>query len=155
MDERDENHLINEMKTNRDTTLRGLTTFMSDTLGHSIPKSSIRRTIRRSGLFSCLRFFSWDGNTRVLRYPQEGHREEFITTRLQCEGVSIMVWGCVRAGGVGPLKTIKNTLDQYAYMDMMKRKLLPFMEYLSENNDGEFIYQEDNAPCPKSKLAEE
>ncbi|OAD70984.1 hypothetical protein PHYBLDRAFT_159508 [Phycomyces blakesleeanus NRRL 1555(-)] len=126
MDERDECHLINEMKTNRETTLGGLTTFMSDTLGHPISNNESRFML-----------FSRDGNTRVWRYPQEKYREEFIRPRLQCDGGSIMVWGC------------------YAYMDLMKRKLLPFMESLSENNDGEFIYQEDNASCHKSKVAED
>ncbi|OAD72046.1 hypothetical protein PHYBLDRAFT_68686 [Phycomyces blakesleeanus NRRL 1555(-)] len=73
----------------------------------------------------------------------------------RCDRGSIMVWGYVWAGRVGPLITIKNKLDKYAYMDLIKRKVLPFMEYLSENNDEEFIYQEYNAPCHKSKLAEE
>ena len=48
---------------------------------------------------------------------------------------------------MGPLVLIKGTLDAKKYIDLLKKYLIPFINELKNNNNDEFIFQEDNAPC--------
>ncbi|OAD74880.1 hypothetical protein PHYBLDRAFT_158530, partial [Phycomyces blakesleeanus NRRL 1555(-)] len=118
------------MKKDCNATLEEPTNAMRLMIGKYICKNNICKAI----------FFSKDGNLRIWRFPLEKFKSDCIMPRVQFGGGLVMVWGC-------PLKRIINSLDQFGYINLLERKLLPFYGCLSERHDGKFIYQDNNAPC--------
>ncbi|OAD71083.1 Homeodomain-like DNA binding domain-containing transcription factor [Phycomyces blakesleeanus NRRL 1555(-)] len=168
IDERDECHLINEIKTNRETTLGGLTTFMSDTLG--IPSPSLLfielfvdldYLLVKLYTSHCYQKHTRRSSWNLLIMPERPIRDGIASSGVMSQGLCFSAeMTILEYGGILKKNTEKSSLDQdcsvvEAPLWFGAVKLLPFMESLSENNDGEFIYQEDNASCHKSKVAEE
>ena len=60
---------------------------------------------------------------------------------------SVMVWGCFKGDKIGPLYIVENTMNSIQYRDVLNNKLLPFY-----NQFEEAIYQDDSAPCHRSKM---
>lgn len=58
---------------------------------------------------------------------------------------SVMVWGCFTASKTGPLIVIEGTLNSEKYINMLNH--IDIQE-LDENIE---FFQQDNAPCHKSK----
>ena len=59
-------------------------------------------------------------------------------------GGKVMVWGCMSASGVGDLVVVKDTMDQYKYIEILKNHL-----QVSANKMGlgrNYIFQQDNDP---------
>ena len=52
----------------------------------------------------------------------------------------LMIWGCVRSNGERLIFPIKNKINADAYIDCLKKKVLPFL-YLYQ------VFQQDNAPA--------
>ena len=59
-----------------------------------------------------------------------------------------MIWGCFSWYGVGPLVWIKYILDQFGYIDILEKTMLPYVE---ENLPLKWTYQQDNDPKHTSK----
>ena len=70
--------------------------------------------------------------------------------------VSIMVWGCMCASGVGRMCILNGTVNGAKYLnEVLEKRLIPSIRDLSPSlPDGtrSFIFQQDNAPCHTSKL---
>lgn len=62
-----------------------------------------------------------------------------------------MVWGCFNFNGCGPLVPITGTMNAAKYRDVLAGYLIPYVTDKYPN--GDFIYQQDNAPCHKAVLA--
>ena len=63
-----------------------------------------------------------------------------------------MVWGCISAYGVGKLEFINGTLNSGGYINVLANNLLQSIDKLCMEK---FIFQQDGAPCHKSKLISE
>ena len=62
---------------------------------------------------------------------------------------SIMMWGCFAFGGVGKIKFIQNSLDSSGYKSIFENEVIESGQKLF---NGPFVYQDDNAPCHRSRL---
>ena len=60
-----------------------------------------------------------------------------------------MVWGCFSGIGTGSLYRVEGILDSNKYIRLLNSAMFPSVEKLFQN--GEYIYQQDNAPCHKAK----
>ena len=63
-----------------------------------------------------------------------------------------MVWGCFSGIGAGSLYRVEGILDSKKYIRLLNSAMFPSVEKLFQN--GEYIYQQDNAPCHKAKRVE-
>jgi transposase len=62
-------------------------------------------------------------------------------------GTSVMIWGCMNANTVGRLHIITGTVNANVYVnEILVKKLLPSAEMMYGKR-GEYIFQQDNAPC--------
>lgn len=61
----------------------------------------------------------------------------------------IMVWGCFGNGRVGPLHPVEGAIDSHAYIAIMRSCLDPAKQAVFDG--GDFVFQQDNAPCHVSK----
>jgi transposase len=98
--------------------------------------------------------FQNDSNDWVWRMVGEKYKKEYLSpTVKQSDG--IMVWGCFTRKKMGPLVLVEGKLNSSKYNNILTENLLPFINELREEEDGDgvFIFQEDNAPCHKSGAA--
>ena len=62
----------------------------------------------------------------------------------------LMVWGCMSYSGVGPVLPVMGTLRQDEYVSILQQHMVPQMaEWLGPKGS---IFQQDNAPCHKSRF---
>lgn len=86
-----------------------------------------------------------DQRPKVLRRKNEAFHKDCLNRKVKFPA-SIMVWGCMSAKGVGSLCFV----DGIVNLKILKDHLLPSIEEL-QSNDKDYIFQQDGAPCHKSK----
>ncbi len=64
-----------------------------------------------------------------------------------------MVWGCISYKGVGELRVIDDTMDSIAYTRVLSECLHDSVS--AAGLSGDFMFQQDNAPCHKSTYTKE
>lgn len=62
-----------------------------------------------------------------------------------------MVWGSMSATGVGELFVCEGRMNSRTYIDMLEEVLEPCALKLFDNDEPEYYFQQDNAPCHKSR----
>ena len=87
-------------------------------------------------------FFA-DGRLRVRRREGERLIDVCVQPGAPRVGPSVMVWGAFHAGGKSDLVFIEGGLNQYRYMDILRRHLLPWARAQFQAN---FVLVQDNAP---------
>ncbi len=87
--------------------------------------------------------FQNDSKSWVWRKVNEKYNVECLKPTVK-NSVGIMVWGCFYKNQVGPIVLVEGTLNADKYIKLLKENLLPF---LNELGIGEYIFQDDNAPC--------
>jgi transposase len=87
----------------------------------------------------------------VRRFKHEKYKPQFIKNRVQAGGGSIGIWGCISMNGTGCSKVYSGSMDQHLYIDTLENELKPSIELLIPG-DPDWIFQQDNAPCHKTKL---
>lgn len=85
----------------------------------------------------------------VIRTAGEAYNSDCLRRQVKYPG-SVMVWGCMSAKGVGVLHIIDGTVNAAAYGSILTSHLLPSIEKL-QTTEGEFIFQQDNAPCHRAR----
>ena len=90
--------------------------------------------------------FHNDGRAGVWRGVGERYNVDCLKPTVQGGGGSVMVWGCISWEGVGPLVLVEGTLDQYRYVNLLSKHLVPYLKEIDEQHPG-VIFQSDNAPC--------
>ena len=78
------------------------------------------------------------------RLPQQKLNPRFIVQTVK-HPVKLMVWGCFGNGRVGDLHPVTGKIDSHAYINIV-RSALPQVKQ-SVFDGGEFVFQQDNAPC--------
>lgn len=92
-----------------------------------------------------------DRPENCIRRPNEALKSECLTKTVKHDE-GIMVWGCFSFNGVGQLAWIDRLkIDSSLYCQILKHTLYPSIEKL--HPDGQFIFQQDNAPCHTSKMS--
>ena len=61
-----------------------------------------------------------------------------------------MVWECMSYRGPGLLTTVEGNLKSEGYIQILGDYMMPSADLLGYG--GRYIYQEDNAPCHKSRI---
>jgi hypothetical protein len=99
---------------------------------------------------SKISLFGSDG----VRYVRRRSGEEFLPQCLTAtvkHPVSVMVWGCMAANGVGRLTVCDGIVNAIKYMDILETKMVPSARSLFNiqppSTLPDFTFQQDNAPC--------
>lgn len=85
-----------------------------------------------------------DSGQKLWRKPNTELQLANLNATVKHAGGSVMVWGCMSAGGVGNLAFIDTTMDSKAYLEILKTNLLRSAEKLGLNQS--FIFMQDNDP---------
>jgi hypothetical protein len=64
-----------------------------------------------------------------------------------------MFWSCITAAGPGSLIPVTGTVTAVKYIDILQQHLIPHCSVWYP--DGNFIYQQDNAPCHKASTVQQ
>lgn len=93
-----------------------------------------------------------------IMYVRRRTGEEFLpscTLRTVKFPTSVMLWGCMCAGGIGRLHVIQGTVTGEKYIqDILEKKMLPSAADLFQsdvNHNADFVFQQDNASCHTAK----
>lgn len=87
--------------------------------------------------------FGSDGIKFVRRPVGKRFDPKYQLPTVKHGGGSIMVWGCFSKSGPGPIVRIDQIMDQYLYLDILNRHMLPYAE---ENMPLQWQFQQDNDP---------
>ena len=93
-----------------------------------------------------------DGKLSVWREPGKGLNPENITPTKKFGGGSVMVWGCFSYKGVGKFVFIDGIIDGDYYVSILSDNLKSSARKMKLSD---FIFQQDNDPKHKCKLASE
>ncbi len=97
---------------------------------------------------SRFKLFGSDGRCYVWRTVNSQLEEKNLSSTVKFGGGSIMVWGCFGNGMVGNLKIVNENLNTLGYIDLLSTNLLSSVQKCGMES---YIFQQDNAPCHKSK----
>lgn len=62
-------------------------------------------------------------------------------------GGSVMIWGSMTSQGVGEMYVCEGRMNAVKYIDMLEQVLEPSVVKFYDTIDGEYYFQQDNAPC--------
>ncbi len=91
------------------------------------------------------------GNNFVRRRPGEEFNPQCILPTVK-HPMSVMVWGCMSAAGVGRLKVVEGMMNANKYIEVLTGVMLPSAR---EMFTGNWTFQDDNAPCHRAKKVKE
>lgn len=92
--------------------------------------------------------FGNQAHTYVRRFRGEEFKHECLNLSVK-HPLKIMVWGCMAASGVGRLHIVDGMVNGAKYITILQKYMVPSAEQLFP---GDFLFQDDNAPCHRSKL---
>lgn len=87
---------------------------------------------------------------RIRRSVSEKYNEDCLAPKVQKGGGSVMIWGCLSGKGKGEMCFVEGTVNSDKYIDIMENTMLPSKKKVFGRRKVWF-YQQDNAPCHKSK----
>jgi len=85
---------------------------------------------------------------KCYRTPQQKYLSGFMTRTVK-HPERLTFWGCFGNGKVGPLQFLTGSINSQTYVAILRSCLADAKAEVFEN--GEFIFQQDNAPCHVSK----
>lgn len=88
-----------------------------------------------------INLISSDGKQYVRRPSKAAMNPKYTKKQVKHGGGNIKVWGCFSGLGVGPVRKIEGTLDQYQYKQILEETMLPYAE---ENLPVTWTFQQDN-----------
>ena len=99
-----------------------------------------------------INLFGSDGRIYVRRKDGTRFQIDHLKPTVKFGGGCIMVWGCFSSKGVGRLVIIDGNMDALKYIKILDTNLIESARIMGLNS---FIFQQDNDPKHKSKLATE
>lgn len=94
--------------------------------------------------------FGSDGIRYVRRRPNEAHIPECTKPTVK-HPTSVMIWGCMAQSGIGRIVVLDGTVNAERYLEeVLKRPMLLSAADIF-GPGGEFIFQQDGAPCHTAK----
>lgn len=94
---------------------------------------------------------SQPGAKFVRRRPGEAFHPDCIVPTVKHGGGSIMVWGCMSAAGTGDVYLCEGRMNSIKYSAMLDEVLESSIYKLFDEEEPEYIFQQDNAPCHTSR----
>jgi transposase len=104
----------------------------------------------------------WSDETKVNVHGSDGQRwaykrangrhEDHPCETVKFGGGSLMFWGCMGWQGIGYGSRIEGRMDASLYVEILEDELQASIE-LMELEDGNFVFQQDNDPKHRSRLA--
>ncbi len=82
---------------------------------------------------SKVNLFDSYGVQHVWWSPGEEYQENCALPSVKHGGGSIVVWGCMTTAGTGELRFIEENMDSNMYCDILKQKMMPFLQKLFSN----------------------
>ena len=98
-----------------------------------------------------INLFSSNGKKWVLKFSGENYSENTTLKPVKHGGGSIMLWGCMTSRGVSNPYIINGNMIDTSYVKFLQENL--FESVFSMGFNRNFIFQQDNDPEHKSKLA--
>ena len=93
-----------------------------------------------------------DGRQWMWKMRGSGLSDQQVKGTVKFGGGNLMIWGCMTSQGVGYACRIEGTMDTELYVSILNDELCETMEYYGMER-GEIIFQQDNDPKHKSRLA--
>lgn len=122
---------------------------------HSLEWLSMKETDWENVLFSDetkINLFHSDGRMYVRRGSDSGLEERYLKPTVKHGGGSLMIWGCFSSKGVGRFEFIDGTMDARKYIGILNRSM---DSSAADLGLSDYIFQQDNDPKHRSKLARE
>lgn len=91
-----------------------------------------------------------DGKVMVWRKPHEEFLPQCLKPSFKSGRVSVMVWGCMSASGVGELHFIDGIMNSGVYRTILDTNLTPSVIKMGLTES--FVFQHDNDPKHTSRL---
>lgn len=95
-----------------------------------------------------------DGRQWVWKKRDNGLADQQVTGTVKFGGGHLMIWGCMTSQGVGYACKIDDTMDATLYVNILSDELMDTLQYYGMEKE-EVIFQQDNDPKHKSRLATE
>jgi transposase len=117
------------------------------------PKSLLPFFLYFQVIFSDETYFDVDNvvHSQYVRRKPAGRITLAHTTSRRAFLQRVLFWGCISGDqGRGPLVSIDGTMKTTNYKDTLSHHLLPF--FLQHQPQAGVIFQQDNAPCHKSRV---
>ena len=86
----------------------------------------------------------------VRRHINEKYQDRFIVPRLQGGGCLVGIWGFITNDGPCLRYLYYERMDHHRYIHTVENNLIPTRDLIFED-DSEWAFQQDNAPCHKAK----
>ena len=93
-----------------------------------------------------------DGRKWVWKKAGEGLSDRVVDGTVKFGGGSLMFWGCMLWEGAGYRTKIDGRMDAKLYVGILEDELQESLKYYKKK-PGDIIFQQDNDPKHKSKLA--
>ena len=87
------------------------------------------------------------------RTTDEKYNDDCIINRTKQGSGSIGIWACMSYDGVKFFKLFNGRLNSEAYQEILENYLIPSIDLMEQKEFA--IFQQDNAPCHKSKKINE
>jgi hypothetical protein len=96
--------------------------------------------------------FGQDGIKYVRRRVGEENRPDCCIPTMK-HPVSVMIWGCMARDGIGRLQVMQGNVNARQYIDtVLERKLFQSARDIFGQENPDFIFQQDGAPCHTAKI---
>lgn len=93
-----------------------------------------------------------DGKQYVWRRVGEPLTDRTVKPTVKGGGGSIMIWGCMGVKGVGHGTKVTGTVNAELYKEILKDEMMRSPPWcLNDEDQEDFVFQQDNAPCHKAK----
>jgi transposase len=107
----------------------------------------------------------WSDETKINRWGSDGRvwcwkkpgsqlQDQHVQGTIKHGGGSLMMWGCMTTKGVGFACRIIGRMTGQSYVNILGNEFLPTLDYFRWRKE-DIIFQQDNDPKHKSKVAQE
>ena len=96
-----------------------------------------------------INLFGSDGFKHVWRRPGEEYNDKCVMPTVKHGGENVMVWGCMRAAGIGELHFIEGNMNSNMYCEILLQSMIPSIQKLGRRA----VFQHDNDPKHSYKTA--
>lgn len=93
--------------------------------------------------------FGGQSSQFVRRFKGEQFRPECLNVSVK-HPLKVMIWSCISAAGAGRLHIVPGMMNAQEYIKTLDTRMLPSAKEMFP--DGDFIFQDDNAPCHRAKI---
>ncbi len=102
----------------------------------------------RKVVFSDEKKFNLDGPDGFHHYWHDLRKDELTFSKRVQGGGGVMIWCCFSREGKSSVHFVDSCMNSESYTRLLSAALIPYTE---SKFDGNYIFQQDNAPCHRAK----